>query len=241
MTYSLARYRRRDLGLGIWPFNPDTAYDVDNADQKRCTDKANAAPQVTKMEGEVRRLRQSWNPTGFYLPKEISSLIAALKEAAAVAGDALKNAPDSTSDAATVKRDAFDTALEKIYDRGKFYEQAIIDTKKAGLTAIGAPGFKKYVLDAMSSIAWVYTQAAYLHCRQTWLESVLDRGWRAIANLGAVVARVLGVAADVAGGVLNVGKGALDVLAFVAKWAPYAALGVGGYFAYARFIRDRKP
>lgn len=241
MSYALARYRRRDLGLGIWPFNTDTVYDEDNAEQKRCVDKANAAPQVTKMEGEVRRLRQDWNPTGIYRPTEIRSIITLLKDAAAVAGVALKNAPMSTRDAEQVKDDAFETALTKIADRGKVYEEAIVNAKKTGSTAINAPGFKKYVLDAMSSIVLVYVAAAFLHCRQSWLESVLDKGFRAMAGLGSAIAKFLGVAADVAGKIYNAADDALDIVKAIIKWAPYAALGVGGYFAYARFIRDRKP
>lgn len=240
MSYALARYRRRDLGLGIWPFNTDTAYDVDNAEQKRCTDKANAAHQVTGMEAEVKRLRQDWNPTGFYRPSEIRSLITLLKDAAAAAGAELKAAPLSTRDAQKVKDDAFESAVNKIADRGKAYEEAIVNAKKTSSTAINAPGFKKYVLDAMSSIAWVYVAAAYLHCRQSWLESVLDKGFRAMASLGAQVSKFLGVAADAAGKIIDAGDKALDILATIIKWAPYAALGVGGYFVYGRFIRDRK-
>lgn len=241
MSYALARYRRRDLGLGIWPFNTDTVYDEDNAEQKRCVDKANAAPQVTKMEGEVRRLRSDWNPTGIYRPTEIRSIITLLKDAAAVAGAALKNAPMSTRDAEQVKDDAFETALTKIADRGKVYEAAIVNAKNTSSTAISAPGFKKYVLDAMQSIVWVYVAAAFLHCRQSWLESVLDKGFRAMAALGGAIAKFLGVAADFAGKIIDAGDDALDFLKAIIKWAPYAALGVGGYFVYDRFIRDRMP
>lgn len=233
MSYSLARYRapaRRYPMAGIAEWFGGGSQD--SAEQVRCLNKANSSTQVRAIEGEISRLRREWNPTGFYLPSDIRGVIAKLKEAAAEAGDALKQAPMSTGDARSIKDEAFERAAKQIRDKAAIYEDAIAESARAGKEAVYAPSFKKYVLDSMQEIANVYITATVLHCRQTWVEKWLNKGYSTIAQIGAYVAKIVGY-------VGNLAKAGFDWIAFILKYAPYAAAGAGAWFVYSNFIKEK--
>lgn len=240
MSYALARYRspapRSGMGGSAEWFGGGSS---DSEEQVRCINKANNSSQVRAIEGEISRLRQSWNPTGYFRPADILGVVAKIKDAAATAGAALAKAPLSTGDAEAMKREAFRDAEAKIAGEGMFYEDGARSAAQAGKGAVYAPAFKRWVLGSMQQIANVYVTATVLHCRQTWVERYLDEGYKAISKLGGYVAGILGVAGDViknAAGLIPKGFG---LLAFILEYAPYAAAGLGAWFVYSNFIREK--
>ena len=240
MTYALARYRaparpRSMGGIAEW-FGGGSD---DSAEQVRCINKANSSRQVQAIESQIRTLRSTWNPTGFYRPADIAMVVDKIRDAAAEAGKALAAAPLSTRDAESLKREEFRDADRKIVTPSKFYLDAVAKARSTGADAISAPGFKEYVLKAMQSIANVYVAATVLHCRQTWVEKYLDKAYRAIVSLGGVVAGVLGVAGDLTKNLLNLGRAGFDFIVWLTKYAPYIGVGVGGWFVYKNFIREK--
>lgn len=199
-----------------------------------CINKANATPQVVGIESIIANLAKTWHPTGYFRPGDIQSVLSMLADEAAQAGAAVAAAPMSTSDAQTVKDMAFGDMLRKVTDRSKAYSQAIRDAAARGATAVNAPAFKDFVLKAMQSIADAYVTATVLECRQGWVIKWLDKGYKAMASIGGVVARIGGVVVKIGENVVNAVDTAGSMLAFIIKWSPFAALGVGGWFLYSK-------
>lgn len=204
-----------------------------------CINKANATPQVMGIEGIISNLAKTWNPTGFFLPQDIQSVLTMLADEAAKAGQAVAAAPLSTSDSESIKAQTFDDMLRKVTDRSKAYTKAIADARAAGANTVRAPAFKDFVLKAMQSIADAYVAATVLECRQGWVVKWLDKGYNAMASVGAFVAKIGGIAVNLAGKVVDAVDTAAGIAGFIIKYAPYAALGVGAYLLYG-FVKKRQ-
>lgn len=219
MSYTHAMSRTRGLG-------------DDYAAQMSCLDKANASTQVAGIDSIIANLAKTWNPTGFYRPGDIQTLLDMFETEAAKAGAAVAAAPNSTSDAAQVKAQAFDDMLRKYKDRSQAYVAAIADARARGATVISAPALKSWVIAAMQSISDAYVAATVLQCRQTWLEKWLDRGYQAMVAIGAVAAKILGVVVKVGESVVAAVDTAGDIAAFVIKYSPYIGGALGMYLLY---------
>lgn len=209
------------------------------ADQMTCLNKANASSQVRAIDAIIGNLSKNWNPTGYYRPADVQQILDMFATEAANAGAALAAAPLSTGDAADVKAQAFEDMLRKYKDRSQGYVRAIADARSAGASVINAPAFKSFVIAAMQSISDAYVTATVLQCRQSWAEKWLDKAYNAMAGIGAVAYKIIGVAAKVGAGVVNAIDTAGSIAATVIKYAPYAALGLGAYLLYG-FIKNRQ-
>lgn len=203
-----------------------------------CLNKANASPQVIAIESVISNLAKNWHPTGYFRPADIQQVLDMLADEAAQAGAALAAAPLSTGDAESVKRQSFEDMLRRYKDRSQAYVKAISDARASGATAVNAPAFKSFVLGAMQSIADAYVTATVLHCRTTWIERWLDRAYRGMAAIGAVVAKIGGVVLKVGEAAVNAIDTAGSIAATIIRFAPWAALGLGAYMAYG-FIKKR--
>lgn len=209
------------------------------ADQVSCLNKANASPQVVAIDNLVTNLAKTWNPTGYYRPADVQSLLDMLATEAESAGAALASAPMSTGDAQQAKDMAFDDMLRRYKDRSQAYVKAIADAKASGATAINAPALKDWVIASMRSISDAYVTATVLQCRYSWAEKWLDRAYKGMAAIGAVAARILGVAVKVGESVVNAIDNAGKIAAVIIKYAPFAAVGLGGYILY-KMAKKRK-
>jgi hypothetical protein len=143
----------------------------------------------------------------------------------------------STGDAQSRKNQAIEDVHERFGDPARTYRRAIADSKASG-KAINAPGLKKWVVSSMQSISNAYVTATVLHCRQSWIVKWLERAYQGIVAIGAVVAKIIGVAAKFAGDVADGAKAAFDIVGAIIKYAPYAGAGLGAYMLYA-FVKNR--
>lgn len=229
--------RRRQLGDVITSpiTNVPDEYDM----QMACLNKANSSPQVVAIDNLIANLTRTWNPTGYFRPADVQSLLDVLATEAEAAGAALAAAPLSTGDAAESKAQAFDDMLRRYKDRSQAYVKALADAKASGATAINAPALKDWVISSMRSISDAYVTATVLQCRQSWAEKWLDRAYRGMAAIGAVAARILGVVITIGENVVDAVDNAGKILAVVIKYAPYAAVGIGGYFLYKLYKKRR--
>lgn len=209
----------------------------DASDEKTCLDKANASPQVSSMDAIVNSLASTWNPTGYYRPADVQAILDAFATQAEDAGAALAAAPLSTSDALDVKAQAFDDVQRIYQDQSKNYQAAVNQAKATGATVINAPGLKDWVISSMRTLSDAYVTATVLQCRQSWVESVLDRGYRAMAAIGSVAARILGVVAKVGEAGVDALEKAADLTAIIIKYAPYAAAAIGAYMLYNMVVK----
>ncbi len=197
-----------------------------------CLNKANQSPQVVAIDSMVAALSKSWNPTGYFRPADVQTLLDMFATEATQAGAALAAAPMSTSDAQTVKNMAFSDLLTKYKDRSQAYVKAIADAKASGATVINAPALKSWVIASMRAISDAYVTATVLACRQTWIERWLDRAYKFMVAIGAVAARMIGIAISAGEKVVDALDTAGSIAAFAIKYAPYAAAGLGAYLLY---------
>ena len=121
--------------------------------------------------------------------------------------------------------------LRAITDRSKGYATAAAQARATG-SAVNAPAFKDFVIKAMRSISDAYVTATVLQCRQSWVEKWLTKAYNAMASIGAVVAKIGGVVLKVGQAAINAIDTAGSIAAAIIKFAPWAALGLGGYLLY---------
>lgn len=198
-----------------------------------CLNKANASPQVAAIDAQIQQLAANWHPTGYYSPVDIANLLETLATQAAAAGDALAAAPSSTSDAESAKRDAFADAGRRYQDRVRPLARAVAEAQRTGANVIDAPTLKDIVISSMLAISNVYVTATVLQCRQSWVEKWLDKAYQAMAAIGAVAYRIIGVALKVGDQVINAAEG----LAGILKYVIWGGVAVGGYMLYNEFRR----
>jgi hypothetical protein len=221
----------------------------DSSDAVACLNKANATTQVKSIDTMIGNLSAGWKPTGYYTPADIQMVHDLLASEAEAAGVALANAPRSTRDAETMISIAFEDLLSKFKDPARHMQQAVLEARRTGAQIIDAPNLKRWVISSMRAISDAYVTATVMHCRQSWIVTLLDKGYRAIASIGGVVWKVSGVAAEivVAAGeaVVKVAGGAADALRIagsIAKWtlriAPFALAGLGGFYAYKKLKKQ---
>lgn len=208
-------------------------------DDLRCINVANASPQVASIEAEISRLVTSWRPTGYYRPAEVQTLLDTLATQAAAAGAAVAAAPMplsmDVSTYVTNKREAMNDMLSRYQARATVYQQALATARSSGANVIDAPGLKDWVISSMLSIANAYTLVAFLHCQDSWI----GVAFRAIAAIGAVAYRILGVAYDAAALVVKAADGAINLAGLVIKYGPVAAVGLGAYVLYNMMKKRR--
>ena len=129
--------------------------------------------------------------------------------------------------------------LTKYKDRSKGYVKAVADARAAGINAVNAPAFKSFVISSMRSISDAYVTATVLQCRYSWIEKWLDKAYNAMASIGAVAAKIVGVALKVGEAAINAVDTAGSIAAAIVTYAPYAALGLGAYLLY-HFVKKRQ-
>lgn len=214
---------------GLGDFIDDLKTRLQTSDELACLKRANASPQVVAIDVLIDRLAKSWHPTGYYRPSEVQTLLDTLASEAADAGAALAAAPLSTSDAEAIKQMAFNDMLRRYKDRSRAYERAVVEAKQKAANVINAPALKDWVISSMRSISDAYVTATMLHCRQSWVETWLDRAYRAAVAIGAVAARILGIVKKLGEAAVDAVDKAGDLLAFLIKYGPYA---LGGLVLY---------
>jgi hypothetical protein len=206
--------------------------------ETECLNKANASRQVSEMDAEINRVSKNWNPSGYYQPSDVRKLLDAISSEASSAIAAVNGAPESTRTARADKARALSDLRIKFGDDALSYDAAVKSAQASG-SVVDAPGFKSFVIRSMQAISDAYVTASVLHCMQTWIESVLDRGTRALRAIGNVAMAISGVALQVGQSVVKAAVSTAGILAATIRYAPYAALGVGAYMLF-KYIKDRQ-
>jgi hypothetical protein len=198
----------------------------------KCQDQANAA--TAPLDKTISDLNTGWHPTGFYTPSDLQSIITTLEDAAAKVGQVISDAPLPwfADNAASWKRDAFEEILTRWRDRGNYFKAELAKAKAAGATVINAPGAKDWVISSMTAFSDGYMVAATLHCQTSTFQRVVDGGYNLLVKIGEVVWGMGSFVANTAEGVWDASKDAFHLVAWLAKYLPYAAVGLGGYLAY---------
>lgn len=203
--------------------------------EKQCLDRANGTPQVRAIDQQIDQLGKTWNPTGYFRPADLQALLDTLATEAEAAGAALAAAPRSTSDATAMINQAFADLIRRYRDRSYAYSNAVAQARAMAANVVDAPGLKDFVLSSMRAISDAYVTATVMQCMQSWLEKWLDRAYKAMATIGAVAYRIIGVAINAGEKIVKAVDDAFDLL----KYAKYGLVAVGALFVYREFRRSR--
>ena len=224
------RYRRRrpkSPGLGDWL---DDILGRTPSEESQCLDQANS--QVAPFDAKINDLARNWNPTGFYTPDEIRTLVRSTLTTTSQAYDSLMKAaqePNASGDSITRASDDLSRAGQRSMD----YLQAATQAEQQGIRLVNAPGFKRWITDTMNAGSSAMVTAAVVACITPWwvgalaaFQTVFDKAWAAVkAVTGAVLAigeTVLKVASD------------LPELYDTLKWVAVAG---GVYWLWLRYFQ----
>lgn len=226
MTYFVKRrpvIRPRRKGLaGFF----DTPWDyLEPSKTGQCLDQANQ--QTAPFDAKIDDLAKNWQPTGFYTPDDIRSLV---KQALAV----VQQAQATLNQAAAEPSASQDSVMRATDDLGRAgsrsldYLQAATQAEQQGIRVVNAPGLKRWVTDTLGSASSAMVTASVIGCITPWwvgalaaFQSVFDKAWSAIRS-------VAGAALAIGETVLKV-AGDLPELYDTLKWG---ALALGAYWIW---------
>ncbi len=195
--------------------------DAANADTLKCITDANAAPKIKQVDDYVDMIAKTWNPTGFYTPKEIGSaagtvvgnLIATL--AFVQASPNPYEVPSRDSDVAIQVGE-----LQQWIDKG----QPFLLAAQSGTNVVNAPGFKRWVIASLQQMSAAMVVRSVLECSLDiidTLSSMVDAVWSAIKFIGNLIVK--------AGETITEIPDFLSTVTKVVKWG--AIIGGGAWLA----------
>lgn len=202
--------------------------ELDRLRSSNCLAEANASSAVKTIDDKTMDLAKNWQPTGFYTVAEVSSIVTSILASTAQARVSLANAPNTTSDAEQVIKQAH-AYLDRNVERAKVYQDAMAKAQAAGATAIDAPGLKDWVIKSMVNISHAFTTTAILACYSNWLYTAAN----VVTSIWTTAKRIAGIAIKVGDTVLKAADDVLDLYPII-KWG---ALGVGAFFVLRELRR----
>jgi hypothetical protein len=184
------------------------------------------------MLSTVADLEATWHPTGVYTWEQMAEVVAAAVQLAGQASSAAITffSSSSTPSAKDVVRKAADR-YNLVAKQALDYVEAWKGAKAAG-KPVEAPGFKKWVIDDLRAAAELMRTIEIQVCGAPWwlgTVTAIAGGFISVAN---VAKRAVGVALKVGEAALKAVERTGSVVAFLLKWSPFIALGVGGFLVY---------
>lgn len=190
---------------------------------------AAANEKTSALDAKVTDLNKNWNPTGFYTPDQITGLIQNIQGMLRQASNTI----DQQFDEPTAQGDRDALMLSKADIARKMndsltFVKAAQTARDQGITAIDAPGLKRFIVNSMLVGSSAITGAAYVSCMRPWFVS-------ALAVFQIYFDAVWNVARAIVGAAVALGQQVLeipDTVSTLWRYAKWAALLVGGYYAY---------
>jgi hypothetical protein len=189
------------------------------SEESQCLDQANAT--LAPFDAKIDDLAKTWNPTGFYKPDEIRSLVQSTLQVTRQAYDALTKAaaePNASGDSISRATDDLGRDGQRSLD----YLQAATDAERQGLALVNAPGFKRWVTDTMATTSSAMVTAAVIGCVTPWWVGTLAAFAQVFEVLYQQAKLVLGAVLAVGQTALNVARD-LPEIYDILKWGALAA------------------
>ncbi len=218
--------QRGALGASIWDIiaNPaGYAEDQNRAEQLRCLEAANSSAQVKNFEAKIANLLATWNPLPTVSRSELARVADELESASNNAKAEVRAAPESTSDAASVKRQALSDLELYVDERVRAYRAALA----AGATIVKVPDLKKNVAKALTHVMNAYVARSVLDCRM----SALDRAAYVVDRLIGAVKSVVGRIIEITDKVVTAATAPLNVIGWLGKY-PVIPVGIAAVILY---------
>ena len=243
MTYAKIahrRYARRPARRGMSGFLDDVLAGAGIApllppsETSACLDQANAA--VAPLDAQIDDLVKTWEPTGFYTPQDlrgfVTATMAVLRQGQA-ALDQAASEPQASQE--SILRATDD--LARMGARSLDYLQAATTADQQGIRVVNAPGFKRWITDALASASSAVVTASVIGCLRPWWAGALTAFQRAFDALYAVAKQFVGA-------VVAIGETALKVvgdLPEIYDLLKYALVGGGIYWLWLHLTSSPKP
>ena len=183
------------------------------------------------LDAKTTDLAKNWNPTGFYTPADIRSLVGqtmAMITGAQAVVDQAAQAPNASQESTTRATDDLARAGKSSLD----YLAAANQADQQGLRTINAVGFKDWVLSAMGAASSAIGTAAAVSCITPW--------WvNALATFQTAFDALWNAAKAVVGAVLAIGETALKVADSLPKYSDLITWGIiayAGYWAWKHIV-----
>jgi len=190
---------------------------------------------VAQMDATIADTDRRWNPTGFYTPDQIATIVNAGLSFIGPTTEALENDLRGVF-GVDVPQPAYDNLQRKLIEVQPFI-RAANEARTKGIRVVNAPGMKAWIMDTMKAGRQLAREVALEQCRRSTLANgtrVAEVGIRALHD---VVIAIVGVVAAAGETVLDAATGIFALLKH-AKWIALA--GGAGYLLYkAKQRRDR--
>ncbi len=194
-----------------------------------CVGQANAT--TAPLDAKIDDLAKNWNPTGFYTPADIRTLIS--QTMAMITG--AQSVLDQAAQAPSASQDSIVRATDDLARAGKAsldYLSAANQADQQGLRTVNAVGLKDWVLSAMGAASSAIGTAAAVSCITPWWVG-------ALATFQTAFDALYNGAKAIVGAVLAIGETALKVADALPQFSDLIAVGLvlgGAYLLWNRYI-----
>lgn len=229
MSYLRKQPRHQALGC---VFYPETGWDCQDdapSDTSTCLAQANAV--TAPFDQKVDDLARNWNPSGFYTPSDIRSIVSSVMATIIQAQASLDRAgqePNASQESVRRATDDLTNAGKRSLD----YLQAATQAEAQRTRAVNAVGLKRWVTNSLGAASSAMVTASVIGCITPWwvgalatFQAVFDKAW-------AVVKAVVGTVLQIGEDVLKVASN-LDEIYNVLKWG---ALAYGAYWLWVNVL-----
>ena len=192
-----------------------------------CT--AEGPKQTPDADAKIENLAKTWNPTGFYTPAQIRTLVGSVLTANRGAWDQVELAMSNTIETQMdiLRQQVRD--LSRVGQQALNYLQAAKEAEAQG-ASVAAPELKMWVLFSLNTGTQA-TQVAYVAmCVRpgalALMRMVLGSWAAAVGTVVDVAKKIAGVAVDLVKRTVKAVEGTFDLLGWLMKWGPPATIGL---------------
>lgn len=188
----------------------------------QCLDDANA--RVAPLDAKIANLDATWQPSGFYSPAQINTIIgevyALLRGASATVG----NAPAGGVDAQNVRKQAI-ADVQRWILKGMDFVTAKNAAINQNIAIVDAPGLKRWVISSMMAASASLVAAYTLECNVPWVISAILAYQSLFDKAAGVVKQIVGVVVSAGDMILHLPDTVSDIYPYL-KWGAAAAIGI---------------
>lgn len=196
--------------------------------ERGCLNQANVSNSVAQLDANIADIASQWKPSGFYSPAQITAIVNMVLPMIISAQAQITGAPDSTSDAQTVKGISSKDLKRKL-DEAAVFTKGANDAIKASIAVVESQGLRKWVLNALTTVSQAYVTVATLRCHTTYLDTVNS----SIQAVGRFLKGLANIAVGIGETILKIP----DTVATIWSIAKWAAIAGAGYYVYREYVK----
>lgn len=188
----------------------------------QCLDDANA--RVAPLDAQIANLNATWQPSGFYSPAQMDTIIGEVYALLRGASETVGKAPAGGEDAQNVRRQAV-ADVQRWILKGMDFVTAKNAAINQGIAIVDAPGLKRWVISAMMAASSSLVAAYTLECNVPWVISAILAYQGIFNRVAGVVKQIVGVVVSAGDMILHLPDTVSDIYPYL-KWGAAAAIGI---------------